>query len=142
MPNTDMHHTSQLVLVTLGQAAICPLSLHSLSLSRPACQGKMQNAGLGKALFRKPHFLTHEDRLYEKRKHAHGCPRQRKEHRNKSNPAAGFKDGLVRDSTVAPKSNLPIFRLSDTLSKSSRGWYCYETVTPFRFLPPSLVAKG
>ena len=47
------------MLVTLGQAATCPLSLHSLSLSRSACQGKMENAGLGKALFRKPHFLKH-----------------------------------------------------------------------------------
>ena len=58
-------------------------------------------------------------------------PRQRKESRKqtppKSNPAVGFKDGLARDSTGAPKSNLPIFRISDRLYKSSFGWHHYES---------------
>ena len=32
--------------------------------------------------------------------------------------------------------DLPNFRLSDTLYKSSLGWHCYETVTQRRSLPP------
>ena len=45
----------------------------------------------------------------------------RKESKHKSSRAIGFKDGLVRDCTVASKNDLPNFCLSDTLFKSVRG---------------------
>ena len=37
--------------------------------------------------------------------------------------------------------DLPNFRLSDTLYKSSLGWHCYETGTPYCSLPPSHCSK-
>ena len=38
---------------------------------------------------------------------------------------------------IVQKSDLPNFRESATLNKSSLGWHCYETVTQHHSLPPS-----
>ena len=51
------------------------------------------------------------------------------------NDETGCSGLLVQD------SDLPNFRLSDTLYKSSLGWHCYETVTQRRSLPPSHCSK-
>ena len=42
---------------------------------------------------------------------------------------------------VIDTPDLPNFRPSDTLYKSSLGWHCYETVTQRRSLPPSHCSK-
>ena len=107
-PNTDMHHIPQLVLVIWGGGNRPYFIIIIIQFFDPICQGKMENAGLGKALFRKSDFLKHLQgfaqvtcipafkhrfpqtrgvfQRWEKRKHAHGCPDKAKTAENRIHP--------------------------------------------------------